>query len=85
MTATTLPAPSVDLRGLRQARGLSQERVARLAGCSTSMVRQLERGYVPVGSAVLPRVVEALIEEGRSADNATASESSPGMRRLETG
>jgi len=41
------------------------------------MVRQLERGYVPTGSAVLPRVVEALNEEGRSAGNATASEPRP--------
>ncbi len=86
MTATTLPTPAaVDLRELRQTRGLSQERVAQLAGCSTSMVRQLERGYVPAGSAVLPRVVEALNEEGGSAGNATASESSPGQGRHDSG
>jgi len=74
MTATTLPAPAVDLRELRQARGLSQEHVARLAGCSTSMVRQLERGYIPVGSVVLPRVIRALHEEGAAPANATPSE-----------
>jgi transcriptional regulator with XRE-family HTH domain len=76
MTVTTvLAGPAVEIRELRQARGLSQERVAQLAGCSTSMVRQLERGYVPVGSAVLPRVIRALNEEERPAGNGTPSES----------
>ena len=85
MTASTLPAPAVDIRELRQARGLSQERVARLAGCSTSMVRQLERGYVPVGSAVLPRVIDALNDESAPQVNGTLSENSAGTGRYDSG
>jgi DNA-binding transcriptional regulator YiaG len=81
LTRTITTSSSVDLRELRQARGLSQENVARLADCSTSMVRQLERGYIPAGSAVLPRLLEALNEEGRPDGNETPSDSSPGTGR----
>jgi transcriptional regulator with XRE-family HTH domain len=35
------------LRELRQAAGISQEGLARLAGCSTSTVRLVERGWRP--------------------------------------
>jgi hypothetical protein len=45
------------------------------------MVRQLERGYIPAGSAVLPRLLEALNEEGRPDGNGTPSDSSPGTGR----
>jgi hypothetical protein len=44
----------------RQARGLSQERLARLADCATISVRHFERGLVPTRSKVLPRVLEVL-------------------------
>jgi transcriptional regulator with XRE-family HTH domain len=36
-----------DLKDARQAAGLSQERLAQLAGCSTSTVRLAERGWQP--------------------------------------
>jgi DNA-binding XRE family transcriptional regulator len=78
MTTRTLPPAVFDLRELRQARGLSQEHVARLAGCSTSMVRQLERGYVPAGSLVLPRVIQALNKEGPESPNWSPSNTWPG-------
>jgi transcriptional regulator with XRE-family HTH domain len=49
--------------GLREARrtaGLSQERLARMAGCSAGYIRMLEHGFQPTDSAVLPRLFKAL-------------------------
>lgn len=47
------------LRGLRLAAGKSQERLARDADCSTSMVRLIERGYRP-SDDMLARIAGAL-------------------------
>lgn len=60
MASTLATAP--DLKALRRAAGLSQQRVAERAGCSLSMIRILESGYVPEHSDVLPRVLAALID-----------------------
>ncbi len=53
-------ASSVGVREQRLARGLSQQRVAELAGCSLNMVRLLEAGYQPTSSRVAPRIAEVL-------------------------
>jgi transcriptional regulator with XRE-family HTH domain len=64
-----LPA-AADLRTLRRRRGLSQQRLAELAGCSLSMVRVLESGYQPERSDVLPRVLLALNDPSTSPGHA---------------
>lgn len=56
------------LRERRQRAGLSQQRLAELAGCSVSMLRLLEGGMRPAESEVLPRV-EALLAEHEAASN----------------
>ncbi|MGH2875670.1 MAG: helix-turn-helix domain-containing protein [Solirubrobacteraceae bacterium] len=49
------------LRERRHAAGLTQQRLAELAGASRSMVRMLEGGYVPPRrSRVLERVEQVL-------------------------
>jgi transcriptional regulator with XRE-family HTH domain len=50
----------IDLKRLREARGLSQQQLAAAADCSLSMVRMLEAGYRPQPSTVLDRVLEVL-------------------------
>lgn len=50
------------LRERRVAAGLSQQRMAELAGCSVAIVGLLEGGYRPERSAVLPRIVRVLDE-----------------------
>lgn len=48
------------LRGLRKAANLSQEALAREAGCSTASVKLFENGYAPNRSEVLPRILRVL-------------------------
>ncbi len=49
------------IRDRRRTLGLSQQRLAEAAGCSLSMVRLLEAGYVPSpDSAVAARIAAAL-------------------------
>lgn len=48
------------LRGIREARGLSQEAVARLADVSLATVQNTERGYRPQRSEAVPRIAAAL-------------------------
>ncbi len=60
------------IRLSREAVGLSQQRLAELAGCSLSMIRVLESGYTPRESDVLPRVMQALNDAG-PADNGAGS------------
>jgi transcriptional regulator with XRE-family HTH domain len=48
------------LKELRQAAELSQERLAQLAGCSTSTVRLAERGWRP-SPAMCARLAAALV------------------------
>lgn len=57
------------MRRERRARGLSQERLAQLAGCSTSMVRLLEAGYEPRSSGVLDRIAHVLETSEAPADD----------------
>jgi transcriptional regulator with XRE-family HTH domain len=54
----------------RKAAGLSQQRLAELAGCSLTFVRVLEAGYEPATSAVLPRILAVL--DGSTTSNGTA-------------
>lgn len=58
MASTLMRGP--DLKVLRRSAGMSQQRLAELAGCSVSMVRVLESGYEPERSDVLPRLLAAL-------------------------
>lgn len=52
------------LRAARKAAGLSQQRVAELAGCSVGYVRVLEAGYTPdAGSKVFRRILNVLRNE----------------------
>jgi predicted transcriptional regulator len=50
----------------RQAAGITQEQLARLAGCSTAYVRLVERGYTPdpTRSPAYARVMRALEHTG---------------------
>lgn len=52
------------LRASRRAAGLSQQRLAELAGCSLTMIRVLESGYEPQNSDVMPRVAQVLNDAG---------------------
>ena len=53
-----------DLRKLRRSAGFSQQQVAERAGCSIAAVALYERGYAPVNSTVLPRIIAVLSNEG---------------------
>lgn len=69
------------LREQRRAAGLSQQRVAELAGCSLTFVRVLEAGYAPVTSNVLPRihaVLDGPTQSSAPAGNGGAATSSAG-------
>lgn len=61
----------LSLRERRQAAGLSQEKLARLADCSTASVALLERGYVPAESPVLQRILVVLNENESGAHAAS--------------
>ena len=65
MVNVNATAPSgVLLRAARKAAGLSQQRVAELAGCSVSYVRVLEAGYRPENdSDVLGRINTVLLND----------------------
>jgi predicted transcriptional regulator len=49
-----------DLGARRRRVGISQQRLATLAGCSLASVRTYEYGYTPVASPTLARVLEVL-------------------------
>ncbi len=51
------------LRARREAAGLSQQRLAELAGCSIAAIGLYEGGYSPSRSTVLERVLAVLDEE----------------------
>ena len=66
------------LRAARKAAGLSQQRVAELAGCSVSYVRVLESGYRPEhDSDVLVRIAGVLNDESPAGE--------PGSREISAG
>jgi transcriptional regulator with XRE-family HTH domain len=66
------------LRARRKERRLSQEALARLAGCSTNFVRVIEGGYSPNESDVLPRIVRVLNETDPADKTGPAQESPSG-------
>lgn len=68
MSANATPVTG-SLRTARKAAGLSQEQLARLAGCSTAYVRVLEGGYTPDPNAspVYARVLAELAGESERA------------------
>lgn len=68
-----------DLRALRKAAGMSQERLAQLAGCSLHTVALFERGYRPGRSDVLPRIIAVLNDERPVAVTRGAREYSPAI------
>ena len=51
-----------DLCRWRKAAGLSRRELAERAGCSQSMIRNLERGDLPRRSFVLPAILRVLDE-----------------------
>jgi hypothetical protein len=59
---------ALDLRALRAAAGLSQQRVAELSGCSIAAVALYEKGYAPATPTVLPRILHTLNCERPVAD-----------------
>lgn len=65
---TTIPTAADDLRGRRQALGLTQTDVAIAASVSLAHVQNLERGLRPKRSAALARLLDALscAEAGQS-------------------
>lgn len=54
------PVEHRDLRTARRDAGLSQEALARLAGCSTGYLRLLERGYRPAAGWVTQSLLAAI-------------------------
>lgn len=58
------------LRAARREAGLSRQRLAELAGCSIGYLTLLERGYAPITSDVLPRVIAALNDVSPAANRA---------------
>jgi transcriptional regulator with XRE-family HTH domain len=60
MTRNRTGSGGGDLRSRRIAAGLTQQRVADLAGCSISIVGLLERGLTPEHSSVIPRILAVL-------------------------
>jgi predicted transcriptional regulator len=71
------------LGGLRERRlnlGLSQEKLARAADCSTAMVKLLERGFTPTHSAVLPRILKALNDHAPAGGERVGKEGERGAR-----
>jgi transcriptional regulator with XRE-family HTH domain len=84
MISANATASSGDpLKAARKAAGLSQQRVAELAGCSVSYVRVLESGYRPESdSTVLARIADVINAEGRP-QHGTPSEISAGRSRLD--
>jgi transcriptional regulator with XRE-family HTH domain len=81
--ATSVTGP---LRERRLAAGVSQRRLAELAGCSETMIRQLERGYRPGYSAVVGRIARALAvlqdDEGAAAEPRLVKTSAGTGRRV---
>lgn len=78
------------LRERRQALGLSQEGLARLADCSTVYVQTIERGYSPEpeGSPVYRRILRTLDEtekNGRPASNPDVRDDRLGRSRPNAG
>lgn len=81
------------VRDRRLAAGLSQEQLAREAGCSLNYVRLIESGYRPDwhASPKLRRVVELLglsaadLNDARPADDRARVTTSAGQGRHETG
>jgi predicted transcriptional regulator len=60
MERLTIKPKENGLRERRTTAGLSQERLARLARCSTASIAIFEGGYRPARSRVLHRVLAAL-------------------------
>lgn len=72
------------IREQRRAAGLSQDRLARLAGCSVAMMIAIERGYIPRRSRVLPeieRVLATLNEQRPGEQNPTVAKAGDGSRQ----
>lgn len=68
------------LRERRLAAGLSQEKLAQAAECSTAMVKLLERGYAPSESAVLGRIHGALTKSSPAGRPSSTKTSGAGGR-----
>lgn len=60
MAVLTDDNPHSAIRQARSAAGLSQEKLAQLAECSTAYVRVLERGYLPARPADAPAYTRVL-------------------------
>jgi transcriptional regulator with XRE-family HTH domain len=58
--STAITHPGQELRARREALGLPRTEVARLAGCSNSMLREIECGVIPKRGRVLPAVLAVL-------------------------
>lgn len=67
MEATTLTGTAQKLRDRRKAAGLSQERLAQLADCSTSTVRLIEKGW-QASDEMLDRL-QTVLNDKREATN----------------
>jgi transcriptional regulator with XRE-family HTH domain len=77
MSAKAIPETD-GIRQYRLAAGISQQKLAQLAGCSLSMVRLVESGYRPSTSDVLDRIATVLEDDdpattGPLADTTTTS------------
>ncbi len=72
MTSNRKQGPG-GLRARREAAGLSQQRLAELAGCSIATIGLYEGGYSPSRSTVLERLL-AVLDEERPADGPGAQE-----------
>lgn len=69
MPTTTTPAQPDEIRAARLDRGMSQAALAGLAKCSVAFVGNLEAGYIPKRSDVLPRILAVLHNDVETAGN----------------
>ena len=77
---TEVTADSGALRGARREAGLTQQELATRAGCSLSYLVMLEMGFSPARSAVLPRIIRVLNENGPAGYRAVPTTSDDGAR-----
>lgn len=79
------PTRNTTMREARRASGLSQQRLATIAGVSIGYVKRIEEGYRPVdpdGSPAYMRVVHALMSSDLSNDEEPASKAAVGREEV---
>ena len=85
-TTTTTTRGGHDLRAAREQAGVTRAQLAQLAGCSYSMLGNIEQGAVPKRSEVLERAFDAIaalptnVQRPDPADRGAAQPDDHGVR-----